>query len=267
MGDARRTVSPRAHLRLGLALAFALCAGACASVPAYLSMEAEELWSTGNAAFERGDWDEAIERLERFVVVTPGDARAPEARILVARAYAGRGEYLTAASEYEVFLQLHPSHGLAPEASLGICQAYAALAPHPQRDQAYTVDAEEACGVTAFEFRGLSVAATADSIRLAMIDRLAEAAFQRAEFYERVNLYNSAVDYFEHVIAEYPDTPWAPRALLGVYHSYTALGWLPEAEETAARLLETYPGSAAAAELAAERDAEGLPPPGAGGGL
>jgi outer membrane protein assembly factor BamD len=250
---------------LGLVLAL-FGAGGCASTPEYLSMESDELWNTGIAAFERADWDEAIERLERFVVVAPGDTRAPEARIRVARAYAGREEYLTAASEFEVFLQLHPSHGLAPEASLGICQAYAALAPHPQRDQTYTVDAEEACAVTAFEFRGLSVATTADSIRLAMIDRLAEAAFQRAEFYERVSLYNSAVDYFEDVVAEYPDTPWAPRALLGVYHSYEALGWLPEAEEAAARLLETYPGSAAAAELAAERDAAGMPPPAADGG-
>jgi outer membrane protein assembly factor BamD len=184
----------------------------------------------------------------------------------VARAYAGREEYLTAASEFELFLQLHPSHGLAPEASLGICQAYASLAPHPQRDQSYTVDAEEACGVTAFEFRGLSVAVTADSIRLAMIERLAEAAFQRAEFYERVNLYNSAVDYFEDVVARFPDSSWASRALLGVYHSYQALGWLPEAEETAARLLETYPDSDAAAELEAERRAEGVSPPSADGG-
>jgi outer membrane protein assembly factor BamD len=99
-----------------------------------------------------------------------------------------------------------------------------------------------------------------------MVDRLAEAEFQRAEFYERMNLYNSAVDYFEEVVAQYPDTPWAPRALLGVYHSYEALGWRPEAEETAARLLETYPGSAAATELATERDAEGLPPPGTAAG-
>ena len=265
MGEALRTVGLRARGRLWLVLAL-VGASACASTPAYLSMQGEELWTSGVAAFDREDWDEAIERLEQFVVVSPGDTRAPEARMRVARAYAGREEYLTAASEFELFLQLHPSHGLAPEASLGICQAYAALAPHPQRDQTYTEDAEEACGVTAFEFRGLSVAVTADSIRLAMVNRLAEAAFQRAEFYERVNLYNSAVDYFEEVIAQYPDTPWAPQALLGVYHCYRELEWLPEAEETAVRLLETYPGSGAAADLAAERDAEGLPAPGTDGG-
>jgi outer membrane protein assembly factor BamD len=265
MGEALRTVGPRARGRLWVVLAL-LGAGGCASVPAYLSMEGDELWTTGVAAFERGDWDEAIERLERFVVVDPGDERAPEGRMRVARAYAGREEYLTAASEFELFLQLYPNHGLAPEASLGICQAYAALAPHPQRDQAYTVDAEEACAVTAFEFRGLSVSVTADSLRLAMIDRLAEARFQRAEFYQRVNLYNSAVDYFEAVIAEFPDTPWAPRALLGVYRSYVSLGWVPEAEEAAARLLETYPDSDAAAELEVERGAEGVPPPATDGG-
>ena len=102
MGDASRTAGPR-RARGGLWLVLALLgwAGACTSVPAYLSMEAEELWSTGIAAYDREDWDEAIERLERFVVVSPTDTRAPEARIRVARAYAGRGEYLTAASEFE----------------------------------------------------------------------------------------------------------------------------------------------------------------------
>ncbi len=249
-----------------LALALLGATGGCASTPEYLSMEADQLWTAGIQASDAQDWDGALELLERFVTTGPGDTRAPEARIRIARAYIGRGEYVTASAEFERFLQLHPNHGLAPEASLGICQALAALAPHPQRDQTYTVDAEEACAVTAAEFRGLSVAVSADSIRLSMVDRLAEAAFTRAQFYERVSLYNSAVDYFEEVVSSYPETPWAPRALFGIFRSYRALGWGPEANETASRLLADYPDSDAAAELRAEQQAEGIPSPAQDGG-
>lgn len=230
---------------------FQLLLGGCASAPAYLTMGSDELWSTGTRAYEEEDWDEAIQILERFISTSPGDARVPEARMDVARSYVGRGEYLTAASEFQRFLQLHPSHGLAPEASLSICEAYAALSPDPQRDQSYTRQAEDACAGTAFEFRGLSVAVQADSVRLAMVDRLAESDFEVADFYRRISP-NSAIQLFEDVVATYPETRWAPRALREMYRAYRSLGWDPEAEETAERLFDRYPDSNPAQELREE---------------
>jgi outer membrane protein assembly factor BamD len=258
--------SPR---RRGLRVLLLLAAlGGCASAPAYLTMGSDELWAAGTRAFDEESWDDAIQTLERFVTTTPGDDRIPEARMDIARSYAGRGEYLTAASEFQRFLQLHPSHGLAPEASLGICKAYAALAPDPQRDQSYTRQAEDACAGTALEFRGLSVAAEADSIRLAMVDRLAESDFEVADFYKNISP-NSAIQLYEDVVATYPDTRWAPRALLAMYRAYRSLGWDPEAEETASRLLDRYPDSNPSADLRDEIGAEKAPPPSAasqGGG-
>ena len=175
-------------LRPALAAGLTALAVACASVPAYLTMIVEELWEEGTRAYEEEDWDHAIEVLQRLIVENPGHPRGPEARMLVGRSFAQRGEYVTAASEFERFLQLYRNHGLAPEASLGICQAYAELAPHPQRDQTYTRQAEEACAQTWLEFRGLTVAETADSIRLVMENRLAERAFQATLGLTRVRI-------------------------------------------------------------------------------
>ncbi len=236
--------------RLGIA-ALLLVPLACASVPAYLGMDAEELWEEGVRAYEGEDWDHAIEVLERMVIQNPGHARGPEARMYIARAYAQRREYVTAAAEFERFLQLHRNHGLAPEASLAICQAYADLAPHPQRDQSYTRQAEEACAQTWLDYRGLTIAETADSIRVVMENRLAERAFQEAQFYERF-VPPSAPDYFERVVSNYGQTDWAPRALLAKYRLYVSFGWEPEADETSARLFADYPDSQPARDLAAE---------------
>lgn len=249
-------------LRTALAAAALVVLG-CASTPAYLTMPADELWETGTAAYEDGNWDRTIERLERFVTTSPGDPRVPEARMLVARSYVGRREYLTAASEFERFLQLHPNHGLAPEASLGICEAYGELSPIPQRDQAYTRRAVVACDQTGFEFAGLSVATEADSIGSEMVDKLAEADFQDAQFYaDRVPV--SAPALFEFVVERYPDTDWAPRALLEMYRIYQGLEWIPEAEETVARLLTEYPDSEPAQALRTELAEQGRDPPDGG---
>ncbi|MEX0935390.1 MAG: outer membrane protein assembly factor BamD [Gemmatimonadota bacterium] len=224
----------------------------CASTPEYLSMEGDQLWETGVQAFDEGDWEEAIRRLERLVNQFAGHPQSPEARIYIARAYEERGEYISAAAEYERFLQYYFNHGLAPDASLGICESYAELSPHPQRDQSYTERARDACGVTAREFQGLSVAQTADSIRTAMVDRLAESVFVEAEFYQRAGLHNSAILVFEDLVARFPETPWAPRAIQGMYQSYTELGWEEEAVEAAERLEREYPGSEPAQALREE---------------
>lgn len=247
----RATTTRRAAVLILLAL------GGCASVPAYLSMEGDQLWGAGTEAFEAEEWDEAIQMLERLLVQFPGYPESPQARIHVARAYAGRGEFATAVSEYERFLQVYRTHSLAPEASLGICEAYASLAPHPQRDQDYTGRAEEACGQTWLEFRGLNVAETADSIRVVMRNRLAEAGFQEAEFYQRFDMHNSAIMVFEEVVNTYPETEWAPRGLLGIYRSYVALGWEPEAEEASERLIANFPDSDSAGELRNEASPSG----------
>ncbi len=238
-------------------LLLVLTCGGCASVPAYLSMDGDQLWEEGSAAFEAEEWDDAIQLLERLLVQFPGYLESPQARILVARAYSGRGEFATAVSEYERFLQVYRSHSLAPEASLGICEAYASLAPHPQRDQEYTARAEEACGQTWLEFRGLNVAETADSIRIVMRNRLAEAGFQEAEFYQRFDMHNSAIMIFEDVVNTYPETEWAPRGLLGIYRSYVELGWEPEAEEASERLIANFPDSDSVRELRSEAGASG----------
>ena len=230
-------------------LLIALALAGCASAPAYLSMEGDQLWEAGLQAYEAEEWDGAIEMLERLLVQFAGHPESPQARIHVARAYAGRGEFATAVAEYERFLQVYRNHSLAPEASLGICEAHASLAPHPQRDQEYTASAEEACGQTWLEFRGLNVAETADSIRVVMRNRLAEAGFQEAEFYQRFDMHNSAIMVFEEVVNTYPETEWAPRGLLGIYRSYVDLGWVPEAEEASERLIANFPDSDSANEL------------------
>jgi outer membrane protein assembly factor BamD (BamD/ComL family) len=108
------------------------------------------------------------------------------------------------------------------------------------------------------EFRGLAAAEEAERIHTEMIDKLAQAAFENADFYRWRGCLVCAVGYFEEaVVLEYPTTDWAPRALLAMYHAYEEMGWAEEANETAERLLFNFPESEWAAQLRTERDAAG----------
>jgi outer membrane protein assembly factor BamD len=240
----------------GWALMVSLVFSACASTPPWMGMDGDELFAYGVEQFEDRDWDEAVDAFERLVASFPGHPRGAEARIYLARAHFENGEYITSAAEYERFLQRYPSHGMTPEASLGICRAYARLAPHPQRDQEYTRRAREACRATASEFQGMNVAQEADSIRVEMVDRLAERWYQEGRFYQRRNFHDSAILIFQDVVDFFPETAWAPRALLALFRSYEAIGWEEEATQVRERLLFLYPDSEAAQEARANGDGD-----------
>jgi outer membrane protein assembly factor BamD len=241
------------------ALAALLLPVSCASANRFADLGAEELYSTGVAAFEAEDWDAAIEAFGLLVRESPGHPRNPEARIYTARAHAARKEFITAAAEYETFLQQHPGHGLAPEASLGICRAYAELSPIPARDQTYTREAIQACSETALQFRGLNVAEEAQAIGEEMWQKLAQKEYEEGRQYHQRGGLDSAILIYAAVVEGYPDTPWAPRALLAMVRAYRELGWDAEAEDEAARLLRLYPASDAALELQRELGDEDPP--------
>ena len=58
--------------------------------------------------------------------------------------------------------------------------------------------------------------------------------------------------YLEAVADEYPDTVWARKALLELARSYRDEGATAMASEVYGRLIETYPGTAEAAEASSE---------------
>jgi outer membrane protein assembly factor BamD len=221
----------------------------CASTPAWFGLDADPLYDLAMTKVEARDWNQSVLLLERFLVGYPGDPRAPEARMALAEVHFEKKEFLTAAAEYERFLQRHPSHGRAPTASLGVCRSYEALSPNPQRDQDFTRRAVDACRATFNEFPGMNVAEEARAIQIRMTDRLAEAWYQEALFYQRRNAHDSAILVFQDLVDFYPQTAFAPRGFLGLYRSYRAIGWDLEAEQTKNRLLTNYPDSPEAAEL------------------
>lgn len=242
------TSAARTH-RLPVLAALVLFSAACGSVDPYQGMTAEELYELGLQRYEHEDWEDAIRVLERMLMSFGSSDLAPDARLLVAHANYGKGDFLTAQSEYTRFLDRYSASEDAPVASLGICRSLASLAPKPERDQAYTNDALSVCRNVVVDYPGTPQAEEAAALANDMRLRLAASEYGVADFYFRRELYDSAIKYFEFVARLYPETEWAPKALLGLYLSNQAIGYDDLAEEARQRLLEQYPDSPAAAEV------------------
>jgi outer membrane protein assembly factor BamD len=231
-----------------LVLATAVLAG-CGGNDPYQGMDAETLFRLAEAEYAEEDYDNAIEVLERLTINFTDWSRIADARLMLADAHFQDREYLTARSEYQRFRDRFVAHPRAVVAALGECRSLAALAPHPQRDQTHTRDAVTVCGNVAVDYAGTPQAAEAGQLRSSLRFTLAEKEYLNANHYFRRKQYDPAIVYYQFVVALYPETEFAPQALLGLYRANTEIGYDDLAEEARARLVREYPDSEAAAEI------------------
>lgn len=246
------TLTTRASARLtaGIALAGGLIyLGACGtrSVP-YQGMTAADIYSQARQDLEEEDYGDAADALDRILLTFPEFEQAAEVSLLLADTYYQDERYLTAASQYSRFISRYPNHPEAPRASLGMCRAYVELSPISQRDQTPTRQALTACRTVAQSLFGTPQADTAAVLAGEMIRKLAKAQYERSQHYLRIGNYDSAILYFEGLVAEFPDTEYAPKALLRIVEANRriaedspGLGYENEAELARERLLTEYP--------------------------
>jgi outer membrane protein assembly factor BamD len=212
-------------------------------------MTEEELYLVAIEKYEEEEWQDVIRALDRWLLTFGSSDRAPDARLLLAHANYGKGDFLTARSEYMRFLDRYSGSADAPVAALGVCRSLASLAPLPNRDQAYTNDALSICRNVVVDYAGSPQAVEAADLANRMRLVLAEKEYLVADFYFRRQLFDSAIKYFEFVVQLYPETEWAPQALLGLYLSNQAIGYDDLAEEARERLVAQYPDSPAAEQV------------------
>jgi len=209
----------------------------------------ETLFEMATKELAEENHDNAIEVLDRLLIAHGDWERIPEARLMLGDVYFDRGEYLTSRSEYQRFLDRYPTHPGAADASLGVCSSLAELAPISQRDQTYTDEAMQNCRNVVIDYAGSTQSVRAAEISNELRLKLAHKEFLTGEFYFRRNAYFSAIKYYEFVANLYPESEFAPAALLGIYRANLEEGYDEEAEEARQQLLTRYPDSEAAAEI------------------
>ncbi|MDH5590646.1 MAG: outer membrane protein assembly factor BamD [Gemmatimonadota bacterium] len=230
----------------------AVVLAACSSQPPYQGMGAADLYDLALRQYQAGEYQDAIRALDRLFVAYGGWEQMSEARLLMGHAYFAKEEYLTAQSEYQRFVDRYPAHPEASNAALGICRSLSALSPNPHRDQTYTEEAITVCRNVVLDYAGTPASLEAGGIANAMRLKLAEKEYLNADFYFRREMYDSAIKYFEFVVDLYPETEWAPRALLGIYRANTAIGYDDLADDARRRLVQDYPDSVEAQSVRTE---------------
>ena len=232
---------------------------ACASSSKYQGLDAAGVYRLAQEEMADEDYGDAAETLDRLLLVYPNFEEGGEANFLLASAYFLDEQYITAASEYTRFLDRYPGHPRAPEAALGICRSYSELSPISQRDQTFTDQALAVCRNVVTDYPTLPVAQEAAQLANDMRGKLARKIYENGAFYLRRGLNDSAIIYFEDVVNNYPETTYAPEALLGIIQAYQAIGYEDEVQQARDRLLADYPDSEAARSLQGSSSGDDVP--------
>lgn len=233
-------------LLAGLTLTLTACASA---TPPFDTMEADQMYEYGMTELRERDWSDAELAFQRFVLQFPGDPRVAEARYRIGETFMGRKEYVTAAVEFNRLAAEAPNSEWADDARFRVCEAYRELSPKPPLTQEYTISAIDHCNSLLVYYPTSEFAPRAREIIQELTNRLAEKEYLTADYYFRLKNYHSANLSYDRVVAEYPTTMWAPRALLRLYRSYQELKYDTEAAATRERLLRDYPNSPEAKQL------------------
>jgi outer membrane protein assembly factor BamD len=212
----------------------------------------EETYALGAAAAAKGDHLLAIEAMNRVLTESPLNELADDALLALAESHRAIRDFASAEAEYARLSVDYPRSPLVPEASYRLGLAYYDQSLPAALDQTMTERA-----IAQFELfiadypESPSVQAAREKIA-ELRSRLAEKIYESARLYIVLKDGASARVYFEAVARDYPDTPWAPRALLAQARSAAVDGLPDEARGAYERLIELYPESEEAKAAALE---------------
>ena len=244
-GGASRRPGPGQDGGAGLlAAVLVLLLGACSSTePEYVELPVEEIYNSAMNNMLAGEYDESARLFDEVERQHPYSVWASKAQLMAAYAFYQSNKYDEAINALDRFIQLHPGNrDIAYAHYLRAISFYEQISD-VGRDQKNTRLALEALEEVVQRFPDSRYARDATlKIDLAR-DHLAGKHMEIGRFYLKKGEYLGAINRFRAVIQNYQTTTHAPEALHRLVESYLAIGVTQEAQATAAVLGYNFPGN------------------------
>jgi len=162
---------------------------------------------------ERGSYYDAITELTAFTAENPGSGLLDTALFYLGEAYLGRREYAMAAAEFERLLREFPGSGHAPAARYSLGVAYDEQSLSAELDPTMTERAIEQFGIFLRLHPENEHVPEARERLEGLRAKMAKKTYLNGRLYVKLKQPEAARFYFDIVVAEYPESPWAPKAL------------------------------------------------------
>lgn len=226
-----------------LGVLFAVTACSSNDEDTYEARTVEVIYNLAQDSLEKKRYKFAAGAFDEVERQHPYSVWARRAQLMAAYSYYMSSNYDDAILAAERFLQLHPGNRSAPYAYYLIALSHYEQISDVGRDQAKTLEAQEALTEVSRRYPGSDYARDAE-LKLALtMDHLAGKDMEVGRFYMRRKEYLAAILRFRNVIEKYQSTSHTPEALHRLVESYMALGIDKEAQMAGAVLGHNYAGT------------------------
>jgi outer membrane protein assembly factor BamD len=228
----------------------------CSSTPKdnTASWSPNKLYSEARDERESGNFDKAVELLEKLEGRAAGTPLAQQAQLDKAYTYYRSGEQAQAQAALNRFMRLHPTSPAMDYAlylkglvsfndNLGL---FGALARQDlsERDQKAAKESFESFKELAERFPDSRYAADAQARMTYIVNSLAQYEVHVARYYFNRSAYVAAINRAQSALSDFSDAPALEEALYILVRSYDALG-MEQLRDDARRVMESnYPQSA-----------------------
>ena len=214
------------------------------------SAHVDSLWALADKRFRRGDWEKSLATLERAnLEMLPTDPRRTRLHFMMAEAMFQQKDFLQAAREFRRVSDDTPGDPLAPDALLRAGDAFAQLWRRPELDPTYGQTAMATYTEVQNRFPGTSAARQGQQRLSALQDQFAWKQYKAGRYYMHLKAYDSAILYYRDVVATYPRSRAAPRALVDLVRAYYKMGYLEDVQETCGYIRRFHANAEGAAEV------------------
>lgn len=221
---------------------FGMLATACGGGPKQVPVVAPEtLYQQAMADYRRGDCKDASDKLQRASFqLTMRDSLQGDLQYYLAECQYADHQYLEAARQFRRVADDAPRHRLAPDALLRAGDAFAELWKNPALDPTYGQNAIDVWRELMGRYPQTPAAERARLRMAALNEKFAEKDYKNGVFYQRLRAFDSAIIYFQDLVAKYPQTSYAPRAVTRLIEIYARIGYTEERQEMCEHLRRFY---------------------------
>jgi outer membrane protein assembly factor BamD len=236
-----------------LLAAAAFTVAGCGSSGDLVNAGPEERFAEGKKLFDDGDYAEAIAEFDIVKLQFPGSTVADDAQYYTGEAHFKKDEYLLAIEEFRTLKRNFASSPFVPAAQYLIGLSYYNLSPRSELDQTYSRQAIDE--FQAFiEYYPLDEKRKDSEEKIRELNgKLARKLYDSAEQYVKLGYHRSAGVYYDLVIQQYHDSPYAEPAYIGKITSLVDRRRYAEAITEIGKFLERYPDSSLKGEAEALR--------------
>ena len=224
-------------------VALTACSGNKKQKFAYVERPVETLYADATKELEKKRFDRAIAFFEEVERQHPYSAWARRAMLMKAFAYYQGNDYEEAVEALDQFIALHPGNKDAPYAYYLKSMCFYERIRDVGRDQEYTDNAVAALNDVVRRYPDTEYARDARLKLDLTFDHLAGKEMYIGRFYLKDNKHIAAINRFKIVIDKYQTTSHVPEALHRLVEAYLEIGIIDEARAAAAVLGYNYPGN------------------------